>query len=225
MEPPFYRLFKSVYSLDRYPLSISYLAAVVKEELDWDVVTYNADFYPQNEPMSISYLAGAGFQSYMNNLRNLSINEWKEVKKTIQDCKPDVIGISVKSQNFASGCIVARLAKEINNDIKVIVGGPHPSATGSEVFGCPDIDISVRGEGEKTIVELLSAIAAKKPLDNIRGIIYRKGNHIVENELRENIEDLDTLPFPHTYAKDVLKDYFKQKLMLIDYNYLDKSYN
>ena len=31
IEPPFYRLFKDTYSLETYPLSLGYLAGVVKE--------------------------------------------------------------------------------------------------------------------------------------------------------------------------------------------------
>jgi hypothetical protein len=31
IEPPFYRLFKDTYSLDRYPLSLGYLAGAIKK--------------------------------------------------------------------------------------------------------------------------------------------------------------------------------------------------
>ena len=49
IEPPFNRLFKYTYSLDRYPLSLGYLAGTIKKETDWDVKVYNADFYPKSE--------------------------------------------------------------------------------------------------------------------------------------------------------------------------------
>ncbi len=41
IEPPFYRLFKDIYSLDRYLLSLGYLAGTIKKETDWSVMTYN----------------------------------------------------------------------------------------------------------------------------------------------------------------------------------------
>ncbi len=207
VEPPFYRLFKDTYSLDRYPLSLAYLAGMIKRETNWSVMVYNADFSPQSETIKVSYLASTGFDNYLNNLRDLSGSVWRVIKSTISEFNPDVVGISAKSQNFASACIVAKLAKEINKQIIVIVGGPHPSMVGSEVLKCPDIDVGVKGEGENTIVELLNAIETKNEFDGIQGIIYRKNGQIFENPPREFIKDLDSLPFPHETAPEVLKDY------------------
>jgi radical SAM superfamily enzyme YgiQ (UPF0313 family) len=126
---------------------------------------------------------------------------------TIRKYNPSVVGISAKSQNFASARLVARFSKEINDKITVIVGGPHSSMVGRDIFKYPDIDVSVKGEGEDTIVELLQAIERQDGLDNIRGIIYRKNGRVIENMAREFIEDLDSLSFPHENALEVLKDY------------------
>ncbi len=207
IEPPFYRLFKDTYSLDRYPLSLGYLAGTIRKETSWNVLVYNADFYSQGESISVSYMANTGFSNYLNNLKDLSIPVWRECKSTILSYKPTVIGITTKSQNFKSVCIVARLAKEINKKIVVIVGGPHPSMVGRDVLKCTDFDVSVRGEGENAIVELLNAMEAQGEFDSIRGIIYRKNGQIFENAPREYIKELDSLCFPHESAPEVLKDY------------------
>lgn len=207
IEPPFYRLFKNEYSLDRYPLSLGSLAGVIKERTDWDVMVHNSDFYPNSETMTIRYITTKGFDNYLNSLKDMSKRIWGEIKSTISEYKPTVVGISAKSQNFASACIVAKLAKEINKQIIVIVGGPHPSMVGAEVLNCPDIDIAVTGEGENTIVEILDTLDRQKGFDGIRGIIFRKNGMIIENEPREFIENLDLLPFPHKNAPEVLKDY------------------
>lgn len=207
IEPPFYRLYKNTYSLDRYPLSLGYLAGTIKNETDWNVLVHNADFHFQSESQSVGYMAGTGFSNYLNNLKDLSVPVWREIKETILDYKPTVVGITTKTQNFKSVCIVARIAKEVNKQIIVVVGGPHPSMVGGDVFKCVDIDVCVRGEGEKTIVELVNAIAVQKELEGIRGIVYRKNGRISENAPREYIEDLDSLCFPHESAPEVLKDY------------------
>ena len=207
IEPPFYRLYKDTYSLDRYPLSLGYLAGTIHKETDWEVLVYNADFCSQSESMSVGYLTTTGYDKYLNHLKDLSLPVWDEIKSTILDFKPDVIGITTKSQNFKSVCIVARIAKEINEDITVIVGGPHPTMTGSDIFKCADFDVSVIGEGEDVIVELLNAIAARENFNNIRGIIYKEDGKTVETGPREYIKDLDSLCFPHESAQEVLKDY------------------
>lgn len=207
IEPPFYRLFKDNYSLHRYPLSLGYLSGAIKKETNWQVMVYNADFYPHNESISVSYLAGAGFDNYLNNLKNLSARIWQNIRAVISEYRPRVVGISTKSQNFSSACIVAKLAKEINEEIIVVVGGPHPSMVGRDVLNTPHIDIGVSGEGERTIVDLLKAIEGKKEFDSIPGIVYRNGSEFTENSTREFIEDLDTLSFPHEDASEILKDY------------------
>ncbi len=180
---------------------------MIRKETNWSVMVYNADFSPQNETLKVSYLASTGFDNYLNNLKNLSGPLWRGIKSTISEYNPDVVGISAKSQNFASTCIVAKLAKEINRQIIVVVGGPHPSMVGPEVLECPDVDICVKGEGENTIVELLNAIKSQKEFNGIQGIIYRKEGQIIENAPRKFIKDLDSLPFPYETAFEVLKDF------------------
>jgi anaerobic magnesium-protoporphyrin IX monomethyl ester cyclase len=208
IEPPFYRLFKNTYSLNRYPLSLGYLAGAIREETNWNVLVYNADFYPNSEEMKIGFLTGIGFETYLKNLEQKSGQVWKEIKLTLEEYKPTVVGISVKSQNFTSALIVAELVKAINRQTIVIVGGPHPSMVGTNLLlNNPNIDISVICEGENTITELLNAIEAEKELDNIQGIIYRKEGGIFETAPREFIKNLDSLSFPHEYASEVLKDY------------------
>ena len=210
--PPFYRLYKYTHSVCRYPLALGYLSGAIKKETDWDVLSYYADLYPKRELWEGSYISYTGFGNYLNNLKDISKPIWQEIKSTILEYKPTVIGISVNSPSFASSCLVAKLAKEINKQTIVIAGGPHPTMVGTDVFSCPDIDVSVRGEGENTIVELLNAIAANRGLDDIKGISYRKDGQIIQNAPREFIEDLDSLCFPHESAPEVLKDYDRYPL-------------
>lgn len=209
IEPPFYRLFKNTYSLDRYPLSLGYLAAAVRKETDWNAMVYNADFFPNSETLEVSYLAGQGFDNYLNSLRNPSAPIWREIKTTISEYRPRVVGISAKSQNFSSACMVSKIAKEVDEKIIVIIGGPHPSMLGSEVLEYAAVDLAVKGEGEVTIVELLNAIGSGANFYSIKGLIYRNNDLIIENPLREFIKDLNSLPFPYIFAKEVLKDFDK----------------
>jgi radical SAM superfamily enzyme YgiQ (UPF0313 family) len=207
IEPPFYRLFKSTYGLAKYPLALGYLAGAIRAETDWDVMTYNADFLRQSENWEVGYLSGAGFTRYLEQLKDLSAPIWQEVKSVISEYEPAVVGISIKSQSFGAARNVAQLAKEADEGIVVIAGGPHPSMVGREVLNCPYIDICVIGEGESTIVEVLEAIRTRKEFDGIGGVTYRKGNMIVENSRRDFVEDLDSLCFPHETAPDVLRNF------------------
>ena len=207
VQPPFYRLYKTTYSLARYPLSLGYLAGEIKRNTNWKVIAYNADFHPQNERMKIPHMVGKGFDNYRNNLKDLSGQIWKEIGQTITEYNPTVVGISAKTQDFTSALLVAKLVKKINKQTVVIIGGPHPTVVGADVLNHPEIDICVKGEGENTIIELLDAIEAQKTLHKINGIVYRRDGRIIETSTREFITNLDSLCFPHEYASEVLKDY------------------
>ena len=207
IEPPFLRLHKDTYSLSRYPLSMGYLAGTIQKHTDWDVQVYCADFRPDAENMSMAYESGIGFRNYLSNLRDKSCAVWAEVQSAISQYGPRIVGISAKSQNFASAQVVARLAKETNQNVIVVVGGPHVSMVGPDALKCPDIDIAVRGEGELTIVDLLKAIETEGDLQSVPGIIYRTHGRISQTPKRELIADLDSLCFPHESAPSVLRDY------------------
>lgn len=209
VNPPFYRLYKETYSSIRYPLSLGYLAGAIKRETDWRVFVYNADFVAGSEAWLMSYLSGAGFSNYLRNLKDMSGRIWDEAKSTIARYRPVVVGIYCCAGNLASSKIIGRLAKEINKQTIVAMGGPHPTAVGSQTLADSNVDIVVKGEGEKTIVELLDAISKGEPFAGIKGVIFREGQKIVETPNRKFIENLDTLCFPHQYAHEVLIDYDK----------------
>jgi len=217
MQPPFYRLYSESHQFARYPLSLGYLAGAVRSGTGWCAMVYNADFCRKAATLGVSYLAGKGFYNYLRNLKDLSGRVWSEIRDTVKDYAPAVVGISANSQNFASACLVARIVKEIDPGIVVIVGGPHPSMAGASVLDCRDIDISVKGEGELTIVELLEAIESGRGLDCIKGIFYRQDGRVMENQARGFIEDLDTLGFPSENARETLKDYPRYGLEAFQY--------
>ena len=211
IEPPFYRLYHDQYCLVKYPLGLGYLSGAVLKNTNWSVQTYNADFNvkkkvfdPEND-----YVSGEGFKRYLSTLKDRSHSIWKEVENSIKDYNPSVVGISAKTQNFVSASIVAKIAKEINPDIKVIVGGVHPTMNGSKVLDCKDIDFLSIGEGEKTIVEILHALEKNTELNLVKGIVFKDNGKIVNTKSQSYVENLDTLDFPLTNASKVLRDFDK----------------
>jgi radical SAM superfamily enzyme YgiQ (UPF0313 family) len=211
IQPPFFRLFHDSFCFERYPLSLGYLAGVILSETQWDVLVLNADFNPKSKrrtnTMSFQFRTEKGFKNYFANHKQHTAPVWSEISTTIKEFNPNVVGISAMSQNFRSACIIARIAKEIDSTKAVIIGGPHPSMVGSDILNCPDIDIGVIGEGERTIVELLDAIQNSNDLSKINGIVFRRNGSATQNPRREYLHDLNSLPFPHETAPKVLKNY------------------
>jgi len=211
VEPPFYRLYHDQFCLVKYPLALSYLSGSIIKNTDWSVKTYNADFNVKKKSFDPNgeYLSGKGFKRYLSSLKDHSLPIWKEVKTSIEEYNPSVIGFTVKSQNFTSATVIAKIAKEINPKIKILVGGAHSTMNGSKVFECDDIDFACIGEGENTIAELLNALEKNIDLNSVNGIMFRDNNKIISTKPRAYIDNLDSLDFALTHAPKVLKDFDK----------------
>jgi anaerobic magnesium-protoporphyrin IX monomethyl ester cyclase len=206
VNPPYYRLYNDKGAWNNYPLSLGYLAGSIKENSDWDVMIYNADFTTGSEPWTIRYFLEEGFENYRKNLADFSCKVWEEVSTTIRDYDPSVLGIYCCASNSRTVAMTAKLAKEYNEKIVVLVGGPHPTAVGAGAL-TDHIDVAVAGEGEHTIIDLLRPIDHRAPIVGTKGTICRAGEGIARAPARELIENLDSLPFPQKYAKEALKEY------------------
>lgn len=115
----------------------------------------------------------------------------KEINKFIND-DYDFVGISVVSQSAPAAYEIAKEIKTRYKKAIIIIGGVHASAMPEEIVSNPYVDICVRGEGEESIREVISGA----PLENIKGISYRKNGSIIHNPDRETIPDLDIYPLP-----------------------------
>lgn len=171
VNPPFNRL-KGIKDI-YFPLGLGYLAGSLEKE-GFDVSIYNAE-------------VGEG-------------DIWNEYKQVLKDINPDIVAISSSSAKFHNAVEIARLFKEFNKKGKIILGGPHATICPKEVAN-ELIDFVVKGEGEKTIVELCQAIKDNKDYSHIKGL----------EEKRELIENLDELPFP-SRSKLLFKERYPKRI-------------
>ncbi|MCP5107890.1 MAG: B12-binding domain-containing radical SAM protein, partial [bacterium] len=106
----------------------------------------------------------------------------------------------------------------------VVGGGPYFTATAAECLEqLPEMDVVVRGEGEKTFLELVRAVDNEKNFNNLKGITYRNSaGEIVAKENnspcnRDDCEiDLDMIPNDDTYSPFVyLKNFEQEKVKAV----------
>ena len=123
---------------------------------------------------------------------------WEEIQLVVAERRPDVVGISNQySSQVVNALRTAQAVKEVNPDIPVIVGGPHASVMPSTFFEQPGkVDFAVIGEGETTMVELISCLERKGNPRTLDGIAYVEDGFPVLRKSRPLISDLDTIPFP-----------------------------
>lgn len=98
-------------------------------------------------------------------LRDLS--GWDELKKKIFSAKPDVIGITIMSVDLDPALKSAEIIKSVDKNIKIVVGGPHPSIMPQEIAASEFIDHIIVGEGEISFIKLLEDIKNKRPAPKI----------------------------------------------------------
>ena len=110
--------------------------------------------------------------------------------------RPSHIAFSCTTSSFYDGLRLVRLARKIDKTITTIFGGVHVSAMKEKILSeNKEIDFTIVGEGEETLRHLLSH--DYDDLSEVAGITYRdKDGKPLFSGFRENLPDLDTLPFP-----------------------------
>ena len=103
-----------------------------------------------------------------------------------------VIPCDLLGHNAALG--LARLAQAAV-DAPVVLGGTHPTFFSNVVLR-DGVDYAFAGEAEGVVVDLLDAVRAGGPTDDIPNLIRRRDSGFVVNPLRPIVHDLDATPLP-----------------------------
>jgi len=85
-------------------------------------------------------------------------------------------------------CQLIDYIKEHHQSVKIVVGGVHASLLPFQTVQYNNIDIVVIGEGERTFLDLVSAIERNADLNDISGIIFKENNKIIQTRRREYID-------------------------------------
>lgn len=142
-----------------------------------------------------SYLVSKGHETDVLWL-NHSRDSLKEIKKSIQEFKPNVIGFQVLTATRISTYKAIEYIHENYPDIKIILGGIHATVMWKQLVDKYPYVTCVLGEGENTFDELVKELFKKNPkLCKIDGIAYNNGFESIRTKPRELL-DVNTLPFP-----------------------------
>jgi radical SAM superfamily enzyme YgiQ (UPF0313 family) len=126
----------------------------------------------------------------------------KDIAAHIAEQKLDFAGFSTITNTYHHTLRIASALRALDPEIPIVFGGPqatHTDVKTLEAFS--EVDVIVRGEGERVILDLLMTIEKNLPLNNILGITYRDGKKIIRNEDAPLIDNINDLPFPayHLY--------------------------
>jgi len=154
-----------------------------------------------NPPLGLLYLAGTLLQhGFEVRILDACLEGKASITKTLSEFNPDMAGITALTPGRMKALETAQLVKAYNNNIKVVLGGAHPTIQYQQMMeNYPFIDYIVLGEGENTCLEL----AQEKPLSEIDGLVYRDGSSVIKTKNRKYVENLDDIPFPAWHLIDL----------------------
>ncbi len=160
--------------------------------------------------LAISSIAGniEGHNVYLADLilRREQITE--TVRELIAQYRPDVVGLTAMSFQFATARRIASLIKSLNNNIKIVLGGYHVTLLYDELARSNEsdpFDFFIRGEGDLCFNELIEALDGKKSVETVPGVSFRNGNGFIHNTPRP-LEDLAKIKLPDR-SKRIWKGY------------------
>ena len=97
-------------------------------------------------------------------------------------------------------CHLIDLVKQVFPQTKVFVGGPEVSYTARQILEDHEhIDYVLQGEGEEMVPAFLKSLAAGRDGTEVPGVLGRVSGVIQGDETFQEVEDLDSLPFPYEH--------------------------
>jgi radical SAM superfamily enzyme YgiQ (UPF0313 family) len=178
-------------------MKVSFVNAGPNAELDEREAKKSVAAWP---PLGILYLAavleerGIEVSVLDQAVKGFTI---KETVSWIKAENPDVLGFSTLASSGRTAALISNEVKKENPHVTVVFGNYYATFNPERILRkYPSVDIIVRGEGERTIIDLADCIANKRRLKDVLGISFRNGNSVASTADRPLIKNLDCLPFP-----------------------------
>ncbi len=169
LSPPTNSAIKSIIGVTGPPLGLAYLASVARGQGD-----------------EVSIIDSIAMDYSLD-----------QVKGAIKSFNPDLIGLTSTTSMIPDAYRVAMAAKELNQDVKIAIGGPHVTFTPEMTLKeSPALDYVVIGEGETVFSNLLLNLKGKKDIRDVKGIGYRGREGTIVSSPEPLIRDVDTIPPP-----------------------------
>lgn len=164
--------------------------------------------YPAGAPQSLFIPLGLGYLAAVleENQYEVDVIDCQIFKPSPQQLaaqlsktNADIVGVTTSTLTYRPAVEIVKTAKKVLPEALTVLGGPHVTALPEQTLNeAPDVDVVVRGEGERTLLELadLTSKGNREDLSKVDGVTFRKNGKIYHTKDRAFIEDLDSLPHP-----------------------------
>ena len=178
-------------------------------------------------PVGIAYVSSAlkasGRNVFTLNMNYKGENPKELLERSIKQNNIDVVASGGLSPQFALLYEIFNIAKQIDPRITTIAGGGIiTSAPVLAMTALENVDYGVIGEGEITICELASALETNSEPRSVNGLVYRMNGGFATTPPREEISDLDLLPWPDYDELEYAETLSKTPIDVLTANYANE---
>jgi radical SAM superfamily enzyme YgiQ (UPF0313 family) len=122
------------------------------------------------------------------------------VQEIVARIRPDTQIVGISCMFSHEWPLIRELIAAIDRrlpGVPIVCGGEHATAIPELCLeDAPALLACALGEGEETVVDLVQAIASKRPLSDVAGLVYRDGPDVRSSPGRARIRDVDAIPLP-----------------------------
>lgn len=161
------------------------------------------EFYPIHPPVGVGFLISYAEREgiKMTHLdQQVEEDIMSKLPALVKNTKPPyMFGFSVLTTGLKPAIELSQQVRKAYPDSFIIFGGIHPTVMPEEILAYKHIDLVVRGDGEKPLMELYRCMKEGRDYTHIENLSYiNKDGKIVHNPYGSLDKTLDNLPpFPY----------------------------
>ena len=184
---------------------------------NFKVLLINVSLRPTSKniyfPIGLAYITSAiknaGFNFEIIDMDALRLSDI-ELERLIKGARFDVVAMGCIVTGYKHIKRLCHLIKRVHN-VPIIIGNSVATSIPHILLNKTNADIAVLGEGDITIIELLKALKDDTPLEDVKGIAFKKDGNVIFTREREIISSLDELPFINydLFNMDIYLERFK----------------
>ena len=125
-------------------------------------------------------------------IRNVQIverSEYSTVSEMVHEFKPDVVGFTSVSSQFAFVLEFAEIIKKISPKIINVCGGVHPTLYPQCIMESKNLDAIFMGDSEYSFLEFLEKVEKKQSWKEVDNIAYNDNGKLKRNNLKKLLND------------------------------------
>lgn len=163
-------------------------------------------------PLNLLYVATAARRAGVEPVLLDAMSRFDDldtIRATLRRRRPRFVASYAITATIESCLELGRVVKEEVPEATYILGGVHPTFMWREVLdGGSPVDFVVRGEGERTVEELLRTLTRDGDPATVSGIAWRDDGEILASPPRPNLADLEEYPAAYDIVDWPIYRYF-----------------